>query len=345
MLKVKDFLADAVSALGSTSEAEAIAVRLCEEVLGVKSWQWVLEPSMEVSPSAEARLSSSLQRLRGGEPLQYVLGYADFCGFRFNVGPSVLIPRPETEELCRLVVREVEGMVGGSLQGGSSLKRSNPIRESGFKGLRIIDLCTGSGCIAWTLALLLPSAEVIGVDVSEEALSVARSQPLGDEAVRYGAKVPQFCKGDILSLCPANISDTPNMSAATGYKTVHAKKTPSENGESTFSENIPLFADEVDVIVSNPPYVRLSERDTLPENVKNHEPALALFVPDDDPLIFYRVIANFSMKRLRTGGFGFVEINEALGEPTEAIFTSTGFSSVSLFRDFRAKFRFVAFKK
>ncbi len=287
MLKVRDFLADAVSALGSNSEAEAIAVRLCEEVLGVKSYQWVLEPSMEVPVSAEARLSSSLRRLCSGEPLQYVLGYADFCGFRFNVGPSVLIPRPETEELCRMVVQEVGG--------GSSLK--------------IMDLCTGSGCIAWSLSLLLPGSEVVGADVSEEALSVARSQPLTEEAARRGALVPQFMCADVLS-SPENCVDG-----------------------------------EFDIVVSNPPYVRLSERAALPENVKNHEPALALFVSDDDPLLFYRAIAAFAMKRLRSGGFGFVEINEAFGEPTAAIFSSASFSSVSLLRDFRAKFRFVSFKK
>ncbi len=347
MLKVRDFLSDAVEALSkgthgslcgspfdvqiidnqcvtfegySKAEAEAIAVRLCEDVLGVKSYQWVLEPSMEVPPSAEERLLSSLRRLCSGEPLQYVLGHVDFCGFRFNVGPSVLIPRPETEELCGLVVQEVRGGLCGSSQ-----EKSLSSCDGGFSGLKIIDLCTGSGCIAWSLALLLPGAEVVGVDVSEEALSVARSQPLAAEAARRGAVVPQFVQADI-------ISDTFLGSA-------------SENRTSSSSADGSCSAGDFDIVVSNPPYVRLSERDALPENVKNHEPALALFVPDDDPLIFFRAIANFSVKRLRAGGFGFVEVNEALGEPTAAIFSSAGFSSVSLLRDFRAKFRFVSFKK
>ncbi len=298
-------------------------MRLCEDVLGVKSYQWVLDPSMEIPPSAAARLSSSLRRLCTGEPLQYVLGHTDFCGFRFNVSPSVLIPRPETEELCILVAKE-----GGAWS--VSAPDDTPIQNAGFSardfsGLRVMDLCTGSGCIAWSLALELPGADVFGVDISEEALSVARSQPLADKVACYGAKVPQFVQADILS-------DT-FCGMAFG------------NGDSSYSAEASHPDGDFDIIVSNPPYVRLSERDALPENVKNHEPALALFVPDDDPMIFFRAIANFSVKRLRNGGFGFVEINEALGEPTKAIFSSAGFSSVKILRDFRAKFRFVFFKK
>ncbi|MCD8206975.1 MAG: peptide chain release factor N(5)-glutamine methyltransferase [Bacteroidales bacterium] len=342
MLKVRDFLADAVAALGSgfcecsrgaqltdnqevtfkgysSSEAEALAVRLCEEVLGVKSYQWVLEPSMEIPPTVAARLFSSLRRLCAGEPLQYVLGYAYFCGFKFNVSPSVLIPRPETEELCRLVVQEAEGLVGDCVPRGSS----RPVGENRCS-LKIMDLCTGSGCVAWSLALLLPGAEVFGVDVSEEALSVARSQPLAEEAARRGAMVPKFGHADVLSELSHVVAPEKGVSSG------------SADGS---------CSDDFDIIVSNPPYVRESERDDLPDNVKNHEPALALFVPDSDPLIFYRAIANFSVKRLRTGGFGIVEINEAFGEPTRAIFSSAGFSSVNLLRDFRAKFRFVVFKK
>ncbi len=327
-------------------------MRLCEEVLGVKSYQWVLEPEMEVPASAESRLAESLRRLCEGEPLQYVLGYTYFCGFKFNVNPSVLIPRPETEELCRLVLQRLssppavsasalrhEGHIGSSASDGqcglptpAGDRRSgslDPVGE-GRHSLKILDLCTGSGCIAWSLALMLPGAEVFGVDISEEALSVARNQPLVEEVARHGAKIPQFMRGDILS-------DSRFGSAS--EKSVHI------NRDSSSSEEISCGDGDFDIIVSNPPYVRESERAALPDNVKKYEPSLALFVPDEDPLLFYRAIAKIGMKRLRTGGFGMVEINEALGEPTRAIFSSAGFSSVSLLRDFRAKFRFIAFSK
>ncbi len=268
-------------------EAGAVVTRLCEEVLGLRSYEWILDPSLTVPDTLSGRLFSAMDRLRAGEPLQYVLGFTDFCGFRFNVNPSVLIPRPETEELCSIVID----------------------RLSSRSGLRILDLCTGSGCIAWTLALSLPGSEVTGVDVSPDALQTARTQPLADEAARRGAVVPHFVRHDIL-------------------------RGPAAFGEGDF-----------DLIVSNPPYVRESEKAALPSNVRDFEPGLALFVPDTDPLVFYRAVADFARTRLRAGGSGFVEANEALEGSTTAIFSAAGFRKVEALRDFRTKFRFVAFQK
>ncbi len=287
---VRDFVAAArrvLTSLYQEEEARAIVARLCEEILGLTPYAHIVEPGLSVPAEREERLFWALQRLCGGTPLQYVLGYADFCGFRFNVNPSVLIPRPETEELCSLVI--------------AAAKCAAP------RPLRIADLCSGSGCITWSLALLLPGAEVVGVDISEEALKTAREQPLVEEAKRRGAKIPTFIKGDILK------------------------------GEGPDGE--------FDIIVSNPPYVRESERKYMSENVLDHEPALALFVPDEDPLIFYRAIANFSKTRLRSGGQGFVEINEALGDATAAIFSNSGAGEIEIKKDFRTKFRFIIFKK
>ncbi len=298
---VKDFVAAGrrvLTSLYSEDEARAIVSRLCEEILGLAPYAHIIEPSLAVPSEREARLFHDLQRLCGGVPLQYVLGFEEFCGFRFNVNPSVLIPRPETEELCRLVISR-------AAECGVQARRS--------AARRIADLCSGSGCIAWTLALMLPGTEVVGADISDGALKTAAEQPLAEEAGRRGAKVPTFVKYDVLQ------GDAGDMPEA--------------------------LRGEFDLIVSNPPYVRESERKSMSDNVLEHEPGLALFVPDDNPLIFYKAIAKFAKTRLRDGGYCFVEINEALGDSTAAIFSAAGFSRIKIQKDFRAKIRFISFQR
>jgi release factor glutamine methyltransferase len=167
--------------------------------------------------------------------------------------------------------------------------------------LRILDLCTGSGCIAWTLALEMPGAEVTAVDISEEALAVASSQDFTEEMARTGAIAPRFIKADVLA---GPIEDL----------------------------------GQFDIIVSNPPYVMDSEKALMRTNVLDHEPHLALFVPDDDPLVFYRAIARWTDALLVPGGFGIVEINEALGPQTAAIF-----SNAEVVPDLSDRHRFVTF--
>ena len=173
----------------------------------------------------------------------------------------------------------------------------------------ILDMCTGSGCIAWTLALELPGSQVTAVDISDGALEVASSQDFSEEISRTGAVKPIFIKADVL-------------------------RGPEECAELKF-----------DIIVSNPPYVMDSEKTLMRTNVLDHEPHLALFVPDDDPLKFYRAVADWSVKLLKDEGVGIVEINEALGKETAEVFLSSGFRSVEIVRDLHEKDRFVRFKK
>ena len=174
--------------------------------------------------------------------------------------------------------------------------------------LRILDLCTGSGCIAWTLALEIPGTEVTAVDISEEALAVASSQDFTEEMARTGAHAPRFIKADVLA-------------------------GPLEE------------LGQFDIIVSNPPYVMDSEKSLMRSNVLDHEPHLALFVPDDDPLVFYRAVAQWADALLAPDGSGIVEINEALGSQTAQIYSSAGYDSVDILKDLSDRSRFVTFRK
>lgn len=307
MVYLKDFIRDSVSALSSVypvEEAKAAVLALCHEMLGTESYTHVIYPDTTVAEDVLPVLGKAVLRLQKGEPLQYVLGYAEFCGFRFNVTPDVLIPRPETEELCRIAVSEAAGLTDAR---SALCGRCASMKE--MTRLRVLDLCTGSGCIAWTLALSLPGAAVTGADISESALETASSQDLYLQAEELGAIVPRFVRYDVLS------------------------------GPDGFEPG------EFDIILSNPPYVMEGEKAFMRNNVLDYEPSLALFVPDDDPLLFYRSVADFAGKRLRHGGFCLVEINEALGDAAAALFVSAGFSDVAVLMDFRGKNRFVKFKK
>ena len=255
-----------------------------EDLVGTKRHTHIVEPEYEVADEAAEVAMSGFERMASGEPLQYVTGHADFYGRRFHVTPDVLIPRPETEILCREVL----------LSSRTS----------------IVDLCTGSGCIAWTLALEMPGAEVTAVDISEGALSVASSQDFSEETARTGAVPPKFIKADVL----ADVPDS--LRAGEGF----------------------------DILVSNPPYVMDKEKALMRTNVLDHEPHLALFVSDDDPLVFYRAVSRWAQALLRPGGFGIVEINEALGPETAAVFEADGFVDVKVIKDLSDRDRFVSFR-
>ena len=257
-----------------------------EHAFGTRKYTHIVEPEYEIPEDGVMRARADFSRMASGEPLQYVTGKAYFYGRSFNVSPSVLIPRPETEILCQKVVEECRGR----------------------KGLRLLDLCTGSGCIAWTLALEMPGTEVTAVDISEDALRIAGGQDFAEELSRTGASTPSFVRADVLGQ---------PMSGPEQY----------------------------DVIVSNPPYVTESEKAFMRSNVLDHEPHLALFVPDDDSLIFYRAVAGWAHVMLKPGGYGIVEINEAFASDTEEIFRNLDFVSVQTIRDLHEKDRFVAFRK
>ena len=274
-------------------EARGLVLMLCRERLGVTNYTHIVEPQTLVPPEREAELAADLERLCAGEPIQYVLGFAEFCGQRFAVGPGVLVPRPETEQLVAEAVRALREM-------------------DLYRAPSVLDLCTGSGCIAWSIALEIHDAQVIGVDLSETALGYARNQHLRHFKHPYShsgldPESPTFLQMDIL--------DT----------------------EQAF-EGGPF-----DLIVCNPPYVMERERALMRPNVLDWEPAAALFVPDDDPLLFYRAVARWAQRFLQPGGAGLVEINEALGPETAAVFTAAGFKNVQILPDFAHKNRFIRF--
>lgn len=267
---------------------------LCHS-LGIQRHTHIIEPSFEVPYDRIDEIMSAVDRMAAGEPLQYIIGEASFYGRTFRVTPSVLIPRPETELLCRFALENDH--------------------------YQILDLCTGSGCIAWTMALEKPGACVTAVDISDDALAVASTQDFAEEIHQTGAIYPSFIKADVLS------DDLPDVI--------------SNASEGRDEKSIDRF----DLLLSNPPYVMDKEKPLMRTNVLDHEPHLALFVPDDDPLKFYKAIARHSARLLSADGTGIVEINEALGAETAALFTAAGFSDVRIENDLNDRPRFIIFRR
>ncbi len=287
---LKDFIKDGIAALSGLypkEEARSMVMFYCADVFGFPSYQHITEPKTEVPADLLEQALDDVRRLSEAEPLQYVLGYTEFCGRTFKVDHRALIPRVETELLCM----KAEEMA--------------PKKE----GLKILDLCTGSGCIAWTLAMDLPGAEVTATDLSEEALELASEQfkRLSRKVVR-----PRFVKADLLDI----------------DGTIKAAAEPS-----------------FDVITANPPYVMNSEKVEMRPNVLGWEPHMAIFAPDRDPLAFHKAIAVTALRLLAPEGYGIVEINTELAEETAAVFSQAGFSSVEIIRDFFDRPRFVSFRK
>ena len=245
-------------------------------------------------PTAEAK-AVVLQLCR---PIQYVVGKTEFCGHTFKVDKNVLVPRPETELLVREAIKLAARIKQRRIPYG---RTADPVR--------ILDLCTGSGNIAWTVALAVPGSRVVGVDNSEGALDVARSQNFSSEMKASGAQAPTFVNADVL--------DT----------------------EQEFNFG------EFDLILSNPPYVMESERSQMRKNVLDFEPSSALFVPDTNPLLFYKAIARWSERFLAAEGKGLTEINELLGKETEAVFKDSGFVQTDIVKDFYDKNRFIFYTK
>ena len=258
-------LATALHALYPAPEAQAVAALVAEHLLELSPLQRRMQAAAPVPAAVLARLPSVQARLLAHEPVQYVLGTAHFAGLELEVTPATLIPRPETEELVQLIARA----------------------HAGRPGLRLLDVGTGSGCLAIALARELPGSQVLAVDISAEALAVARRN-----AARYAPAV-QFEQVDILQGEPAGVALA-----------------------------------SLDILVSNPPYVRESERALMRENVLAWEPATALFVPDDDPLLFYRRLGQVGRRLLRPGGALYFEINEAFGFETEDLLRGQGYVAV-----------------
>lgn len=254
-------------------EARSIALAAAAGISGLTTTALLTDPGAEL-PAAE-RLEAAAERLAAGEPLQYVLGKAGFCGRSFVVRPGVLIPRPETEELVAWVLRDE------------------------VRSRRLLDVGTGSGCIAVSLALGLPGAELFAADLSDEALAVA-----AENARRLGARVT-LRRADALH----RLADA--------------------------------FPERFDAIVSNPPYVPESDRAAMHPNVRDHEPGMALFVPDDDRILFYRAIARAGRRLLLPGGRLYFEIYEHAAEETAQMLRQEGYSAVELREDLNGKPRMI----
>lgn len=259
-------------------EAHSLALWAVEALTGANRVQLLVDPHREVERVDMEEMARYECELSEARPIQYIIGMAEFCGLQFAVGEGVLVPRPETEELVHWVAEEC------------------PTAH------RILDIGTGSGAIAISLAKLLPTAEVAAMDISEVALDyAARNAEANDVQVA-------IIKGDALS-----------------------------DWASTFKE--------LDVVVSNPPYVPASDRASMHRNVRDYEPELALFVPDDDLLRFYRSIADGAARVLRTGGALYFEIYEEAAEQMIEMLTERGWTDIELRRDFNDKNRMIRCRK
>ena len=264
-------LCQRLSSIYDTGEAKAIVRWVLDVRFGLSTADIYCGKVTQLSPNDQAELEKIMLRLEKAEPVQYVLGVADFCGRQFHVAPGVLIPRPETAELCQLI----------AIDGGHD----------------ILDIGTGSGCIAITLALDIPDSKVTAWDISDAALSIAKGN-----AKALGANVT-FQHQDAL--------------------------------------NISLTSKTWDIIVSNPPYICRKEADEMEENVLKYEPDTALFVPDDDPLLFYRHIMNYAYSALRSDGRLYFEINPTYADSIVEQLQQLGFTNIEKINDQFAKTRFI----
>ena len=352
-------------------EARNMVDILLEERTGRKSWFAVAHPDFELCAAELPGLKDDVARLCTGEPLQYVLGFAWFYSRRFRVSPAVLIPRPETEILVDTVLSRLSdfahvspGTAGAAscLGSGSSLRGSGACCQSSGKGVatRILDLCTGSGCIAWTLALECPNASVTALDISREALALARTQfppdslaPAGAVSGASPAVAPLATSAGAVphssfAGCVSGASPTaaPAGAVSEGERVVFVEADVLDLSEKGISGDCSeMGLGKFDVIVSNPPYVMDKEKSQMRTNVLDYEPSIALFVPDDDPLIFYRAIAHHASRLLTDRGWGIVEINSLLADQTADCFRTAGFPTVSVLSDLSGRPRFVHFSR
>ena len=254
-------------------ELKALVRLLLYEVAGWESTDLLTHPEWTLTPVQQTKIDDAVARLKRYEPIQYIVGHVDFCGATISVDKNVLIPRPETAELIDLVEKNVP------------------------KNAHLLDIGTGSGCIAIALAKRLPEAHITAYDISDDALNIARKN-----AEQNGVQI-NFEKIDIL--------------------------------------NAPKISQKFDAIVSNPPYVMQREKSQMQPNVLDYEPALALFVADDEPLIFYDRIADFAKTNLTDGGKLFFEINHLLAHETAELMLKKGLSSAELVKDCFEKERFL----
>ncbi len=286
------YLCQQLSGIYNTGEAKSIAVLALKEISGWSYSEIQFQKGNELTLMQVDKMGKMLERLKTHEPIQYILQKCWFYKMEFFVDHHVLIPRPETEELVDWIVRDV-------LSSGKNVFDRGAVKADQTSLLKILDVGTGSGCIALSLKKAISRAEVWGCDQSEEAISVAR---------RNGASLnvrADFVVMDFLD-------------------ELQRKQLPS-----------------VDIVVSNPPYVPIKEKDQIDRNVVHFEPPEALFVPDQDALIFYRAIADFGILSLHQKGSMYMEIHEAMAKEVVHLFTSKGYRTIEVRKDMQGKERMV----
>lgn len=332
-MKTYQQLWQSLTPLYDAGEAQAIVRTVLDVEYGMTLTDIIGGKVNELSADEGKKLEEIVCRLQKGEPVQYVLGQADFAGRTFHVEPGVLIPRPETAELCQWIaetqnenLKEEEAIIRKefNISPDAAIEDINIFEAKGwfkrkylrlrflikmlhsFKKARhtklasprprIIDLGTGSGCIAITLSLDIPNSEVLGFDISDSACNVAtkNAKQLASRAIFHKSDI-----FDLLEMCKTNRED-------------HFK---------------------ADIIVSNPPYICEKEKADMEKNVLEHEPAIALFVPDEDPLKFYRAIAEFASLELRSWGMLYFEINPLYEKETREMLEGFGFKDIETKED------------
>ena len=277
--EIRHYVSGMLKRMWPAKEAMAMAAAIIKEYTGTDNARQLAFGDRIADPEAAGLIMSAARRASAGEPLQYIFGYTLFCGHRIGVEPGVLIPRPETEEMVSLIIRENPGFTGTAT-----------------------DLCTGSACIAIALSLAFPDATLVATDNSEKALQVAAHN------ISSTGAVVQLSKSDILTQEPATL--------------------PVSN-----------------IIVSNPPYVTESEKKAMHINVLDHEPYEALFVPDADPLVYYRHIIAISDAALAPRGCLWLEVNESYADNTARLLRQDIYRDVKVIEDIRGKKRFVKAEK
>ena len=266
MNRITTYIRQSLQDIYPPEEVKALSMLICCDMLGLDALDIYMGKDIILSECKQRELENIIFRLQKNEPIQYIRGFAEFCGRKFKVAPGVLIPRPETAELVELIVKENPG------------------------ARHLLDIGTGSGCIAISLDQNLPDAEVEAWDVSEEALAIA-----SENNKELDARV-MFRRRDVLS---------DELGATSCY----------------------------DVIVSNPPYITEKEREDMSANVLEWEPELALFVPDDSPLLFYRKIAELGRDMLVSGGRLYFEINQEYGRETVDMLAGLEYKNIELRKD------------
>ena len=309
-IKMKTYqqLWQSLTSLYDAGEAQAIVRTVLDVEFGMTLTDIICGKVNELSADEERKLEEIIIRLQKGEPVQYVLGEADFAGRIFHVEPGVLIPRPETAELCQWIEEDMAGE--STVSSGNSPQVTDDAR-------RILDICTGSGCIAITLGLNIPNSEVTGWDISEDALRIAQRNV---EMMKAGNV--RIEHQDALALPKAAETDNKKMKGNDDKEVVKPKgeaKTPSTQ--------------KWDLIVSNPPYICEKEKADMEKNVLEHEPSLALFVPDEDPLKFYRAIAEYASSTLKSGGALYFEINPIYEKETREMLLKLDFKDIETKED------------